>query len=172
MGVAKGLAFSKRKPLIAVNTLLAQATAAQPIARFRRNLAGGKTSRILVPIIAGRRNELYTAKFVDDEPLPRMLTQPAVMNYGEFSEWLEKDAIVCGNAVSLLREQGFLRHCSDSQLVPGDSRSAGLSGGLIASIGQIKLAAGEVSQAESVEPFYVQQFQTGVAPASATAEKS
>lgn len=162
MSVAKGLAFTHNKPMIAVSTLLAQAAAA--VAHAEAFAAGNTADECgIVPVIASRRHEIYTARFQLASPVPVLANAARVINVADFPATLPSRAVICGNGIAALREAGLLERVRGHHLVP--PASARLSGGIIARLGQIKFAAGETVSAESLEPFYVQDFETGpVAP--------
>ncbi len=162
MSVAKGLAFTHNKPTIAVSTLLLQAAAAVSYAEActRGNSSEACT---IVPVIPSRRHEIYTASFRLASPLPELATVESVIKVADFPAVLPARAVLCGHGLTALREAGLLEQLREHFLVPMES--ARLSGGLTARLGQIKFARGEVTHAETLEPLYVQDFETGpVAP--------
>ncbi len=158
MSVAKGLAFTHNKPMIAVSTLLSQAAAAATYAEaFTRGHA--IESCHIVPIISSRRHEIYTASFRLATPLPILVSAERVMKAVDFPATLSSRAVICGNGIAALREAGVLEQLREHYLVPMES--ARLSGGMVARLGQVKWARGEVTSAENLEPFYAQDFVTG-----------
>jgi len=148
MAMAKGLAFASKKPLIAVPTLLALATATSAHAGIDENI---------VPVIKARRGEVYTASFVSGNRLPNQLEPERILSFIEFREWLKTPAIVCGNAVGWLNENGIIDNLEKCRFIPQDQ--ARLSGGVVALIGENKLAAGEIESLEKAEPHYIQHFE-------------
>lgn len=156
MSVAKGLAFTHNKPMIAVSTLLAQACAACGYAEaFARG--NGMDSCLIVPVISSRRHEIYTASFRLATPMPVLASTERVMKVSDFPATLSARAVICGNGIAALREAGVLEQLHEHFFVPIES--ARLSGGTIARLGQIKFACGETTSAEDLEPFYVQDFE-------------
>ncbi len=162
MSVAKGLAFTHNKPMIGVSTLLLQACAAASHAE-----AFAAASAIapcpIAPVLSSRRNEIYTAGFQLGTPLPTLLNAERVLKVFDFAATLTARSVICGNGIAALQEAGVLEQLRDHYFVP--LASARLSGGLVARVGQIKWARGEVTTAEALEPHYVQDFEIGpVAP--------
>lgn len=151
MAVAKGLAFAQQKPLIAIGTLAAQAFAAQAFAR--------KKDELIVPLIRSRKGEVYSAKFRSSDELPIQITSEQVKEIADVSAWLHEPAIICGDGVAMLRAEGALQSLQHCFIVP--EGSVRLSGGMIARLGQLKLARGETTTAEALTPLYVQEFETG-----------
>ncbi len=156
MAVAKGLAFAAQKPMIAVDTLQAQAFAARAAVR--------RPEDIIVPVTRSRKGEIYTAKLRWNTGLPERLTPDQVMAVASFPSFLQEAALLCGDGVPMLREAGLLQTRPDWIVVPDGS--ARLGGGVIARLGQMKLALGETVSAAELEPMYVQEFIPG-APATA-----
>lgn len=162
MSVAKGLAFTHNKPMIAVSTLLAQACAARGYAEaFARGM--GMDSCLIVPVISSRRHEIYSASYQLATLLPVLASAERVLNVADFPATLSSRAVLCGNGLAALREAGVLEPLREHFFVPIES--ARLRGGVIARIGQIKFSHGETTSAEKLEPVYVQDFEIGpVAP--------
>ncbi len=162
MSVAKGLAFTHNKPMIGVSTLLLQASAAASHAEAFA-AANAAQSCSIVPVLASRRNEIYTAEFACAAPHPILKSNARVLKVFDFAATLAARSVICGNGLAALREAGVLEALREHAIVP--TESARLSGGLVARIGQIKWARGETTTAEALEPQYVQDFETGpVAP--------
>lgn len=151
MAVAKGLAFAQHKPLIAIGTLVAQAYAAQAFTR-------GK-DEMIVPLIRSRKGEVYSAKFRCSDEFPVQVTPEQVKEIASVPAWLQEPAVICGDGIVMLRAEGTLQSLQHCFVVP--EGSARLSGGVIARLGQIKLARGETTTAEALAPLYVQDFETG-----------
>lgn len=151
MAVAKGLAFAKQKPLIAIATLFAQAFAAQAFAREKNEM--------IVPLIRARKGEVYSAKFRSGDGLPVQVTPEQVKDIASVPAWLHEPAILCGDGIAMLRAGEALQSTQNFFIVP--EGSAHLSGSVIARLGQIKLARGESTTAEALAPLYVQEFETG-----------
>jgi len=163
MGVAKGLAFAEQKPLIAVSTLLAQATIANEVTRCQAAATlvpgEGVKSRLIVPVLKARTGQLYAAKYRAEEPVPARVVAEQALAVDSFCGWLQEPATICGNGLAMLRESGFLDQLPPCHLVEGTV--ARLSGGLIATLGYHMLARGEHADLDSLEPAYVQAFETG-----------
>ncbi|MDZ7269254.1 MAG: tRNA (adenosine(37)-N6)-threonylcarbamoyltransferase complex dimerization subunit type 1 TsaB [candidate division KSB1 bacterium] len=152
IAVAKGLAFAEQKPMIAVSTLQAQAFAARAAVR--------RPGEIIVPVTRSRKSEIYTAKFCWTAGLPERLVPDHVMVVANFPAFLQDAALLCGDGVPMLRDAGLLQARTDWIALP--EGSARLGGGVIAWLGQMKLALGETVSAGELEPMYVQEFIPGV----------
>lgn len=156
MSVAQGLAFAGNRPIIPVGTLLAQAAAA--CAELPAKLASRDepSSMIVIPLIKSRRGEFYSAKFRYQLPLPIQTAETRVVRTEELKEWLEPEALLCGNGVSVLRDENWFDATADSFVIGIADQP--LSGGLIARIGAMKLAAGDYSPESTLQPQYHQSF--------------
>jgi hypothetical protein len=66
---------------------------------------------------------------------------------------------LCGNGVPMLQERRILEQLSNLVIVP--EAAAMLGGGLVARLGAIKFAAGEAADLATLEPRYLQAFETG-----------
>jgi tRNA threonylcarbamoyladenosine biosynthesis protein TsaB len=155
LATAKGLAFARDKPLVAVSTLLAQAATIcgqQPATSNRQPVN-------VVPVIKAREGEIYTARFQSAWPQPIYQSDEALLAAPNFLQWVQLPAILCGNGVTMLQAHGILENSSDLIAVP-ESASM-LSGGLIARLGAIKFAAGKVAELSTIEPRYLQEFKIG-----------
>ena len=157
MSVAQGLAFAGNKPIIPVGTLLAQAAAACAELPAKLESRDEPSSLIVIPLIKSRRGEFYSAKFRSHVTLPIPIAEIRVVRMDELKEWLEPEALLCGNGVSVLQEEGWFEASHDSIVVSIADRP--LSGGLIARIGAMKLAAGEYSPESARLPQYHQSFE-------------
>ncbi|NUO80002.1 tRNA (adenosine(37)-N6)-threonylcarbamoyltransferase complex dimerization subunit type 1 TsaB [candidate division KSB1 bacterium] len=158
MSVAKGMAFTHNKPMVAVSTLLLQAAAAAAHAEAFAT-ANALQACPIVSVLASRRHEIYAASFRRAAPLPELLSTAQVMRAVDFPSSLSERAVLCGNGLVALREAGVLAQLQRHYLVAPEN--ARLSGGWAARLGQIKWARGEVTSAENLEPFYIQDFETG-----------
>jgi tRNA threonylcarbamoyladenosine biosynthesis protein TsaB len=152
LATAKGLAFAAGKPLVAIGTLLAQAGAS--------NLwpANGE-QRAVVPVIKARAGEVYAAHFQSAWPMPIAASAEVLLAVADFSSWLQTPAVLCGNGVAMLQAHGVLENLPDAIIIP--EAAAMLGGGLIARLGAIKFAAGEVADLATLEPHYLQEFAIG-----------
>jgi tRNA threonylcarbamoyladenosine biosynthesis protein TsaB len=148
LATAKGLAFASHKPLVAISTLLAQASA-----------VASRQSEISVPVIKARQGEVYAARFRNAWPMPIAENEGVLLSAQDFRNWLSLPAILCGNGVSMLQANGFLKNSDSLTIVP--ESVAMLSGGLVARLGAIKLAAGETADLSTLEPRYLQEFAIG-----------
>ncbi len=157
MGVAKGLAFAQNKPVVAVNTLLLQAAAA---ARHAQTFAQGRglepSTVHIMPLLKSRRGEIYAAAYSAQIPLPAQIEAGKVITVADFPASFPSPVVLCGNGVALLQEAGILK--SFEHVLVLAENEARLSGGLAARLGEIKFRRGEAIEAESLEPFYVQEF--------------
>jgi len=92
LSAAKGICYALDKPLIAVGTLEALATAAYELR---------KEKALYVPMIDARRMEVYTAAF-DAEQRKVKDTEALILTESSFLEELtnNKKVIFCGNAVA------------------------------------------------------------------------
>jgi len=152
LATAKGLAFTGNKPLVTVSTLLAQAAACSHCSVNSKQWS-------VVPVIKARQGEVYTARFRHEWPAPIAESDEILIGAGKFSHWLKKPATLCGNGVAMLQAQGVLENLSGVAIVP--EAGAMLGGGIVARLGAIKLAAGEVADLAALEPRYLQEFEIG-----------
>ncbi|MDZ7289836.1 MAG: tRNA (adenosine(37)-N6)-threonylcarbamoyltransferase complex dimerization subunit type 1 TsaB [candidate division KSB1 bacterium] len=148
LATAKGLAFASSKPIVAVSTLLAQAEA-----------SGKWQVASIVPVIKARQNEIYTARFRSAWPVAIAESEEVLLPLSEFPQWLQTPAVLCGNGMPMLQAEGILDKSENITIVP--EAAAMLSGGLIARLGAIKFAAGEVADLATLEPRYLQEFEIG-----------
>jgi len=147
LATAKGLAFSLGKPIVGIDTLYAQAAAAQSVQK----------SGFIVPVIRSRQNEVYAARYgvVGDE---LELAEPAqVFAVNDFVAWLKTPAVLCGNGVTMVATAGLLEGKMDIEIIP--ETACALSGGKIAELGMRRLMRGETDDVAALEPVYVQEFQ-------------
>lgn len=152
LATAKGLAFAGGKPLMAVGTLLAQAGASN-----QWSVNSNQSS--IVPVMKARAGEVYAARFQSSWPMPIPTSDEVLLAVVGFSSWLQKPAVLCGNGVVMLQARGVLENLSDVIIMP--EAAAMLGGGLIARLGAIKFAAGEVADLATLEPRYLQEFAIG-----------
>ena len=152
LATAKGLAFASGKPLVAVSTLQAQAAAGIQCSVFGKPYA-------VIPVIKAREGEVYTARFQNTWPEPRQQSDEMLLPVGPFQQWLQPPAVLCGNGVAMLQKHGALENLSDIAVVP--ETAALLSGGIIARLGETKLARGETADLPNIEPRYLQEFSMG-----------
>lgn len=152
LATAKGLAFASGKPLVAVSTLLAQAGASNqwPVSSEQWPV---------VPVIKARAGEVYAARFQSSWPMPLPASDEVLLAVADFPNWLQRPAVLCGNGVAMLQAHGVLENLSDIAIIP--EAAAYLSGGLIARLGAVKFAAGEVADLAALEPRYLQEFEIG-----------
>lgn len=148
LATAKGLAFSSEKPLVAVSTLQAQAAA-----------SGKWQGASVVAVIKARQNEVYAARFRNEWPAPILQGREVLLAVDEFADWLQTPAVLCGNGVTMLQARGVLENRPEVVAIP--EPMAMLSGGLVARLGAIKLAAGEADDLSNLEPRYLQDFEMG-----------
>jgi tRNA A37 threonylcarbamoyladenosine modification protein TsaB len=161
LATAKGLAFASGKPLATVSTLLAQAAAGGGWRRAEglgQRAEGGEYDTI-ISVIKARQDEIYAARFRSAWPMPVAESEETLLPVAEFPQWLQTPAALCGNGVAVLQERGILEKLPNAVIIP--EAAATLSGGLIARLGAIKLAAGEVADLANLEPRYLQAFETG-----------
>jgi tRNA threonylcarbamoyladenosine biosynthesis protein TsaB len=152
LATAKGLAFASGKPLVAVSTLLAQAGASN-------QWSANNEQWSVVPVIKARTGEIYAARFQSAWPMPILTSDEVLLAVADFSNWLQRPAVLCGNGVAMLQAHGGLENLSDAVVIP--DAAARLGGGLIARLGAIKFAAGEVADLSTLEPRYLQEFAIG-----------
>ncbi len=166
LATAKGLAFAGGKPLVAVGTLLAQAAATgnqRPAASNQSKRSGDPDlagqPAIVVPVMKARAEEIYAARFQSAWPMPIPASEEVLLAVADFSSWLQTPAVLCGNGVAMLQTHGVLENLSDVAIIP--EAAAMLGGGLIARLGAIKFAAGDVADLATLEPRYLQEFVVG-----------
>jgi tRNA threonylcarbamoyladenosine biosynthesis protein TsaB len=155
LATAKGLAFAGGKPLAAVSTLLAQAAATgsqQPAPSARQPAS-------VVPVMKARAGEVYAARFQSAWPMPIPTSDEVLLAVADFSNWLQTPVVLCGNGVAMLQAHGVLRNLSDVIIIP--DAAAMLGGGIIARLGAVKFAAGEIADLATLEPRYLQEFAIG-----------
>lgn len=152
LATAKGLAFASGKPLVAVGTLLAQAGASN---QWPVNSAQWS----VVAVMKARAGEVYAARFQSAWPMPISSSDEVLLAVADFSSWLQTPAVLCGNGVAMLQAGGGLENLSDVIIIP--EAAAMLGGGLIARLGAIKFAAGEIADLAMLEPRYLQEFAIG-----------
>jgi tRNA threonylcarbamoyladenosine biosynthesis protein TsaB len=160
LATAKGLAFASEKHLVAVSTLLAQAGASGG----GRRAEGRGQMEVVVPVIKARQGEIFTARFRDTWPMPIAESDEVLLSTNEFPDWLKstglhQPAFLCGNGVPMLQESRVLEELANLVIVP--EAVAMLGGGLIARLGAVKFAAGEIADLTTVEPRYLQTFEIG-----------
>jgi tRNA threonylcarbamoyladenosine biosynthesis protein TsaB len=146
LATAKGLAFSIGKPIVSIDTLLAQAAAAQLIRRHE----------FIVPVIRSRQNEVYAARYRVIENELKLIEHAQVFTLKDFFAWLKAPAVLCGNGVAMLTAAGLHDHKTDIEVIP--EAACPLSGGKIAELGMKRLKRGEADDVAAVEPRYVQEF--------------
>ncbi len=152
LATAKGLAFAGDKPLVAVSTLLAQAGASNQWSVNSEQWA-------VVPVMKARVGEIYAARFQSAWPMPILTSDDVLLAVADFSSWLQTPARLCGNGVAMLQAHGVLENLSDVIIIP--EAAAMLGGALIARLGAIKFAAGEIVDLATLEPRYLQEFAIG-----------
>ncbi len=152
LATAKGLAFASDKPLVAVSTLQAQAAAGS-----QYSVSSNQWS--VIPVIKARQNEVYTARFRNEWPAPILQGREVLLAVDKFADWLQTPAVLCGNGVPMLQARGVLENRSEVIIMPESATM--LSGGLVARLGAIKLAAGEAEDLSNLEPRYLQDFEIG-----------
>jgi tRNA threonylcarbamoyladenosine biosynthesis protein TsaB len=152
LATAKGLAFASGKPLVAVRTLQAQAAAC-----IQYSMSSKQCS--VIPVIRAREGEVYTARFQNAWPVPLLQSDEMLLTIAHFQQWLQPPAMLCGNGVTMLQKQGTLENLSDLTVIP--EAAAMLSGGVIARLGEAKLACGEAADLPNLEPRYLQEFSVG-----------
>lgn len=165
LATAKGLAFAGGKPLVAASTLLAQAATCgqQPATSDQSKRSGdpdlaGQPANV-VPVIKARQNEIYAARFQSAWPMPIPASDEVLLAVADFANWLQAPAVLCGNGVAMLQVSGVLENLSDVIIIPETATMLG--GGIIARLGAIKFAAGEVADLATLEPRYLQEFEIG-----------
>jgi tRNA threonylcarbamoyladenosine biosynthesis protein TsaB len=152
LATVKGLAFAAGKPLVAVGTLLAQAAAGN-----QWSVNSNQSS--VVPVMKARAGEIYAARFQSAWPMPIPASDEVLLAVADFSNWLQTPAMLCGNGVAMLQAHGVLENLSNIAIIP--EAAAMLGGGLIARLGAIKFAAGEIVDLAALEPRYLQEFAIG-----------
>jgi tRNA A37 threonylcarbamoyladenosine modification protein TsaB len=113
----------------------------------------------VVPVMKARAGEVYAARFQSSWPMPIPISDEVLLAVADFSSWLQKPAVLCGNGVPMLQTRGVLENLSDVIIVP--EAAAMLGGGLIARLGAIKFAGGDVADLATLEPRYLQEFAIG-----------
>jgi tRNA threonylcarbamoyladenosine biosynthesis protein TsaB len=151
LATVKGLAFASGKPLVAIGTLLAQAASNQ--------WSVNSNQWSVVPVMKARAGEIYTARFQSAWPMPIPASDEVLLAVTDFSSWLQTPAALCGNGVSMLQAHGVLENLSEVIIIP--EAAAMLGGGIIARLGAIKFAAGDVADLATLEPRYLQEFALG-----------
>jgi tRNA threonylcarbamoyladenosine biosynthesis protein TsaB len=160
LATAKGLAFASEKPVVAVSTLLAQVAACG----LWSVLSDQCQKVIMVPVIKARQGEIYTARFRSEWPMPIAESEEVLLAIQDFPRWLrltnlQQSISVCGNGLPMLQASGILEKLPNTTIVP--EAAAMLGGGLIARLGAIKFAAGEIADLTTLEPRYLQTFALG-----------
>jgi tRNA A37 threonylcarbamoyladenosine modification protein TsaB len=115
-----------------------------------------------------RAGEVYAARFQSAWPMPIPTSDEVLLAVADFANWLQTPALLCGNGVAMLQTLGVLENLSDVIIIP--EAAAMLGGGLIARLGALKFAAGEVADLATLEPRYLQEFAIG--PRKAPAGRS
>ncbi len=154
LATGKGLAFASGKPLVTVSTLLAQAAAIGGGPR-----AEGRGQDTIIAVIKARQDEIYAARFRGEWPMPIAESDEVLLPIAEFPQWQQTPAVLCGNGVAMLQARGVLENLPGVVIIP--EAAAMLGGGLIARLGAIKLAAGEIADLADLEPRYLQAFEVG-----------
>jgi len=165
MSMAKGLAFASEKPLLTINTLLLQAAAAAGYARAFAQARGLALSALHVrPLLNARRGEFYTAAYAVQAALPEQIEPEQILRTSDFVARQTNMCVLCGNGVAAIRAAGLLAQHPDTLAL--ETHEAPLSGGGVARVGALQYERGGAAAADTVEPFYVQDFITGNTPAS------
>jgi tRNA threonylcarbamoyladenosine biosynthesis protein TsaB len=141
ISVAKGLAFTLEKPLVAVNTLDAMAHGA----RFW----GGR----LAAVIKARTEEGYFALYESKRGEVKRISDYQILAITALPDYLKKETLVLAHPRDLFAE-----------LASGTGGLALLEHPLldaltIALMGYVKLQNGETENLAALEPFYLKQFE-------------
>ncbi len=156
LSVAKGLAFSNSKKLIAVSTLEALAENA------RRNKIVS-VGQIVFPMIDARRDEVYTALYsVKNDDLEEIIP-PRSITLSECVNLIEPDntIIIVGDGSEKFKD--YLKKVdlkqSSRYIIPPSALQL-CSAVSVAICGKRKIEKNEISNIETLEPLYVKDFYT------------
>ena len=156
LSVAKGLAFANSKKLIAVSTLEALAENA------RRNKVAS-VGQIVLPMIDARRDEVYTAAYsIKDADLEEIIP-PCSITLSESINLIkaEHSIIVIGDGAAKFKD--YLKKVdlkqSSRYIIPPSALQL-CSAVSVAMLGKRKLEKNEISNIDTLEPFYVKDFYT------------
>lgn len=141
MSVAKGLAFSAEVPLAAVNTLDAMAHAAY----FWRGT--------VCAVIKARAEEVYFAIYEKDVNRVNRISDYQIADLETLNQSLESGTLVAAFPADL-----YSAFTQKGLIFPSDDFPV-LSAFTIARLGNEKLLQNESVELESIEPFYLKDFQ-------------
>lgn len=140
LSVVKGLAFALDLPVVAVNTLDALAVGNY----FWRGQ--------ICSVIKAREGELYVARYENEDRF-RRISDYEIIETSNFSDLLKEQTLVVANPAAL----ADLLHSSHAVFAPATASLA--SARYIAELGCEKFRTHETENIESLEPFYLKNFQ-------------
>lgn len=140
LAMAKGLSLATGAPIAAIDTL--RALAAQ--AHVQQGL--------IAPLLRSRANEYYAAVYQRENGLDRLVKSTAVIQWQQIAEWIPPEALLAGQVHQQPLPSGY-------QMAPPPFTL--LSAYTIARLGCEQIRAGQVANADLLEPSYVQDFEAG-----------
>lgn len=147
VSTAKGVAYGRGVPLIAVETLKLITV---PTLLYKEDLP---EDALLVPMIDARRMEVYAAVY-DRALRPLRQVQPDIVTAETYLEWLERAPVYfMGDGAEKCRE--VIAH-PNAHFLPEQYPLAKH----MAPLAEMKLLRGETEDVAYFEPFYLKEFQT------------
>jgi tRNA threonylcarbamoyladenosine biosynthesis protein TsaB len=150
--IAKGLAFARGTPIVAVPTLASLA---------ERIVHSGSCPEhaILLPVLDARRDEVYCQLFEVRSGRAIPISEPRDVNVARLTDLVDsREVLVTGEAaarvVAMQSSTGLAGpgwHCADPAL-------RRCSAGMIAVIGEAMLQRGETIPVADIEPQYIKEF--------------
>ncbi len=154
MSVAKGLAVSQEKPLLAIPTLDA-------LAQNGKDFFPHEQSVVICPVVDAKADEVYYALYrLNGQGLKRV-GEYQITSFDRLLTMIfrEEKIVFVGDAVykllNFLKERKILR--SKQYLVPPEEVRI-CSAVSVAKLGREKLIKAELADVESLEPFYLKDF--------------
>ena len=156
LSVAKGLAWSMEKKLVAVPTLRA-------LARRAVDEGGFSLPVLVLPVLDARRDEVYCQLFQADARGLVPLWTERVMTLDLLCTMLgERDVVVTGEAALKLCRYSEQRTKAVVHLRSLPREIARCSAAIIALEGEMELRRGNHIEPATVEPLYMKEFQTNL----------
>lgn len=147
VSMAKGVAYARQVPLIAVETLKLITV---PTLLYKEDLP---ENALLVPMIDARRMEVYAAVY-DRALRPLREVQPDVVTAETYKEWLDQGPVYfMGDGAEKCRE--VINHPHAYFLADQHPLAKHM-----APLAEQKLLRGETEDVAYFEPFYLKEFQT------------
>ena len=140
---AKSLAYSLRKPIIAVSSL--DALASQFL----------YSSLLICPILDARKKEVYTACYRNSGAQAQRISDYAVMSPDSLAQAIHEPALFLGDGVFAYRKQ--LEAALGERALFADPAHLLPRGSLVAKLGLDRLAAGERDDAFALTPRYLRK---------------